>query len=255
MARRRTDPPRRGLPPAAEPARPPAARPTPRWGRWLRRGLLLLVGLGVGLPLLLTLLFRVVPPPATPLMLMRLTEGQGMTRSWRDLDQISPHLRRAVIAAEDSRFCRHWGFDWDAIQSAMESYEDGERLVGASTISMQTAKNLYLWPGRTFLRKGIEAYLTLYLEALWPKRRILEVYLNIVELGPGLYGAEAASNRYFHKPAAALTPREAALLAALLPAPLTRSPLRPSATVTRYAAVIGGRAPLIRLGADGACRQ
>jgi len=216
--------------------------------------LLLLLAVGIGAPLLLTLLFRLVPPPPTPLMLLRLAEGQGLTRTWRDLDQISPHLRRAVIAAEDSRFCSHWGFDWDAIQSAVETYGEGERLVGASTISMQTAKNVFLWPGRTFLRKGVEAYLTLYLEGLWPKRRILEVYLNEVEFGPGLYGAEAAAQTYFHKPAAALTAREAALLAALLPAPLTRSPLRPSPTVSRYAGVIAARAPLIRLGSDGACR-
>ena len=223
------------------------------WRRWLGR--LSLAGLAVALllPLLLVLLFRGLPPPVTPLMLLRLSEGYDLTQSWRGLDQISPHLRRAVIAAEDSRFCSHHGFDWEAIQSAVEIYGEGERLVGASTISMQTAKNVFLWPGRTFLRKGAEAYLTLYLEALWPKRRILEVYLNVVEFGPGLYGAEAAANRYFQKPAAALTLREAALLAALLPAPLVRSPGHPSPTLRRYAGVIAARAPLIRLGAEGAC--
>lgn len=126
-------------------------------------------------------------------------------------------------------------------------------MLGASTISMQTAKNLFLWPGRTFLRKGAEAYLTVFLETLWPKRRILEIYLNVIEFGPGVYGAEAASRQFFGKPAAALSPREAALLTAVLPAPLRRSPSKPSAYVSQRAGLIRARADQVRLGADGAC--
>lgn len=226
-------------------------------GPWWRRNRLRLVLGGlvllVGLPLALTLLFRVVPPPVTPLMLLRVIEGHGLDKDWRPLDQISPHLRRAVIASEDAKFCTHWGFDWDAIDNAIDRYEEGGKVLGASTISMQTAKNVFLWPGRTFLRKGVEAYLTLYLEGLWPKRRILETYLNIAEFGPGLYGAEAASRRYFAKPAALLSPREAALLAAVLPAPLDRSAGRPSPAVSRRAGLIAARAAQVWLGRDGAC--
>lgn len=207
----------------------------------------------VAAPLVLTLLYRFVPPPATPLMVIRLMQGYGMDKEWRPLARISPHLQRAVIASEDGKFCSHWGFDWDAIDNAIDRYESGGKVLGASTISMQTAKNLFLWPGRNFIRKGLEAYLTLYLEALWPKDRILEVYLNIAELGPGLYGAEAAARRHFGKSAADLTAREAALLAAILPDPLDRDPARPSAYVARRAALIDARADQVRLGSNGGC--
>jgi len=227
--------------------------PVSWWRRNRRRIVLGGLGLLIGAPLVLTLLFRFVPPPVTPLMLLRVVQGYGLDKDWRSLDQISPHLQRAVIASEDAKFCTHWGFDWDAIDNAIDNYEDGGKVLGASTISMQTAKNVFLWPGRTFLRKGIEAYLTLYLEGVWPKRRILEVYLNIAEFGPGLYGAEAAARRHFGKPAAALSPREAALLAAVLPAPLDRSASRPSAAVSRRAGLIAARAAQVRLGRDGAC--
>lgn len=223
-------------------------------GASFRRSLLRwLLAIFVATPLALTLLFRFVPPPVTPLMVIRLVQGHGLDKEWRPLDGIAPALRRAVIAAEDAKFCSHWGFDWQAIDNAIERYEEGGRVLGASTISMQTAKNVYLWPGRVFLRKGLEAYLTLYLEALWPKERILEVYLNVAEFGPGLYGAEAAARRYFGKPASALTQREAALLAAVLPAPLDRSPVRPSAAVEARAATIAARAAQVRLGPSGAC--
>ncbi|MCR6628921.1 MAG: monofunctional biosynthetic peptidoglycan transglycosylase [Magnetospirillum sp.] len=224
------------------------------WLRRVRRPLLVAAfTVLVALPLALTLLFRIVPPPVTPLMVIRLAEGYRLDKDWRPLERISPHLRRAVIAAEDAKFCSHWGFDWDAIDNAIERYEEGGKVLGASTISMQTAKNLFLWPGRLFIRKGLESYLTLYLEALWPKERILEVYLNVAELGPGIYGAQAASRRYFGKDAADLTAREAALLAAVLPDPLDRSPARPSAYVARRAALIDLRADQVRLGRDGAC--
>ena len=169
----------------------------------------------------LVLVFRFVPPPTTPLMIARQIEGDGALRSWVPLEAVSDHLRRAVIAAEDNKFCTHRGFDWDEIEDALADHGRGRRLRGASTISQQTAKNLFLLPERSWLRKGIEAYFTMLIEALWPKRRILEVYLNIAEWGTGRFGAEAAARSYFGKPASALTAYEAARLAAVLPNPRT----------------------------------
>ena len=190
--------------------------------RWRRRLLLALVAL-VALPHLLLLVYRVVPPPATPLMVLRLTDGTGFDRDWVRLDRISPELARAVVAAEDNRFCAHGGVDWQEMQSALDEYRSDDRVRGASTITMQTVKNLVLWPGRDVLRKGIEVYLANYLEVIWPKHRIIEVYLNVAEWGPGIYGAEAAANRYFGKPARQLTRRDVPLGAAVHCAP-TRSP-------------------------------
>ena len=133
-------------------------------------------------------------------MLLRAAQGYGMTKTWRPLDEISPNLVRAVIAGEDARFCQHHGFDREAIEAAWERYRrGGGRLVGASTISMQTAKNVFLWPGRDWLRKGLEAWFTVWIELFWSKRRIVEVYLNVVELGPGIYGAEAAARALFRQ--------------------------------------------------------
>lgn len=231
-----------------------ASRMTTGWRRQRARLVVAVLGLVVGVPLALTLLFRFVPPPVTPLMVIRAIQGHGLAKDWRPLAEISPYLRRSVIAAEDAKFCTHHGFDVDAIANAIDNYGDGDKVLGASTISMQTAKNVFLWPGRTFLRKGAEAYLTVFLEALWPKRRILEVYLNIVEFGPGVYGAEAASRQFFGKPSAALSAREAALLTAVLPAPLRRSVTKPSAYVSQRVRLIRARADQVRLGAEGACR-
>lgn len=185
--------------------------------------------------------FRIVPPPVTPLMLIRAAEGEGMVRTWKPLAEISPQLRAAVIASEDNLFCSHAGFDLDSLQDAMEDREAGRGSRGASTISMQTAKNLFLWPGRNLVRKGLEAYATLWMELLWPKSRIAEVYLNIAEWGPGLYGAEAAAQAYFHKPAASLTRRDAALLAAVLPNPRAWSPAKPTAYISGRAQIIQRR--------------
>jgi monofunctional biosynthetic peptidoglycan transglycosylase len=170
-------------------------------------------------PAVLTLIYAVVPPPFTPLMIIRAIEGEGISKDWRPLDEMAPPLARAAIAAEDNLFCSHFGFDTGAIEKAWTQYLRGSDLRGASTITMQTAKNLYLWPGRTFIRKGLEAWLTLYLETLLSKRRILELYLNIAEWAPGVYGAEAAARHHFNKGADQLTAREAALLAAVLPSP------------------------------------
>jgi monofunctional biosynthetic peptidoglycan transglycosylase len=182
----------------------------------------------VTVPVLLVLLYRVVPPPVTPLMLIRAVEGAGITTEWVPLRQISRHAVKAVIALEDSRFCLHSGIDWSETLEALSVYLDGGRMRGASTISMQTAKNLFLWPGRDVVRKILEAPLTFLLELTWDKARILEVYLNIAEWGPGVYGIEAASRRYFNKPASRLTSREGALLAAVLPNPRKWSPNRPT---------------------------
>jgi monofunctional biosynthetic peptidoglycan transglycosylase len=190
-------------------------------------------------------LYRILPPPATPLMLLRAAQGYGMTKTWRPLEEISPNLVRAVIAGEDSRFCQHHGFDWDAIEAAWEQYRRGRgRLVGASTISMQTAKNLFLWPGRDWPRKALEAWFTVGIELAWSKRRIIEVYLNIVEWDSGVYGAEAAARHYFRKPAAALSKQEAARLASVLPDPLDRSASRPGPAARRHAAFILEQMPL-----------
>jgi monofunctional biosynthetic peptidoglycan transglycosylase len=147
---------------------------------------------------------------------------------WVGLDRISPNLPLAVVASEDQKFPEHWGFDVEAIEKAYALNQHSHRVRGASTISQQVAKNLFLWSGRSFFRKGLEAYFTILIEALWPKRRILEVYLNIAEFGPGTYGAEAAAQRYFHKPASRLTRGDAAVLAAVLPNPQRYSAAAPS---------------------------
>jgi len=209
--------------------------------RWLRRIALALAVLLVGFPLLLTLIYRVLPPPGTPLMLIRLFEGHGLEKRWRGLDEIAPAMAHAVIAAEDNLFCAHYGIDWQALGIVIEDFRHGKRPRGASTITMQTAKNLFLWPSRSYLRKGLEAYLAVMLELVLPKRRIMELYLNVAETGPGLYGVEAAALNYFGKPAAKLSRREAALIAAVLPNPRERSPARPSATVHRKAGTVGVR--------------
>ncbi len=208
--------------------------------RWpgLRRLALIALALFVGLPLVLLLAYRVVPPPGTPLMLIRLFEGEGLEKDWVPLARISKHVPGAVIAAEDNNFCRHHGFDWQAIETVIADYQKGGRPRGASTISMQTAKNLFLWPGRSYLRKGLEAALTAPLELLWSKARILEVYLNIAEWSAGVYGIEAAARHYFGKPAAKVTRREAALLASVLPNPRQRSAAKPSAQVRRKADIV-----------------
>ncbi len=150
---------------------------------------------------------------------------------WVDLAQISPNLPLAVVASEDQKFPEHWGFDVEAIEKAYEMNQHSHRVHGASTISQQVAKNLFLWSGRSYFRKALEAYFTVLIEACWPKRRILEVYLNIAEFGDGTYGAEAAAARFFHTPAAKLTRSDSAVLAAVLPNPQKLSAAAPSAYV------------------------
>jgi monofunctional biosynthetic peptidoglycan transglycosylase len=211
------------------------------WPIWRRRlawvSMILLLG-----PLALILAYRVLPVPLTPLMLIRAAQGEAMNRDWVPIESIAPALAESVVASEDNLFCREpFGFDVGALRGEAEAWWDGERPRGASTITMQTAKNLFLWPGRDPLRKAIEAWLTPQVALLWPKRRVMEVYLNIVEFGPGIYGAEAAARAFFNKPASALTRREAARLAAVLPSPLTWSAARPSEHVLGRAAIIERR--------------
>ncbi|MGE5361945.1 MAG: monofunctional biosynthetic peptidoglycan transglycosylase [Bacteroidales bacterium] len=191
----------------------------------------------VAISLLSVLALRWVRPVTGAVMLERragaLVHGRWLPirQQWVPWARISLNAPLAVIAAEDQKFPDHHGFDVESIQKAIDAHEKGQRLRGASTISQQVAKNLFLWSGRSFVRKGLEAYFTALIELLWPKRRILEVYLNIVELGEGVFGVEAASQRYFHKPAARLDADEAALLAAVLPNPLRLRVDRPSAYV------------------------
>jgi monofunctional biosynthetic peptidoglycan transglycosylase len=207
--------------------------------RWLQRlGLALLLG-----PPLLILIFRFVPVPVTPLMLLRAAQGHGLSRDWVAYERIDPALAHAVIASEDNLFCRQWlGFDFRQLRGQVEAAMEGDRPRGASTITMQVAKNLFLWPGRDPLRKVLEAWLTPQVALLWPKRRVLEVYLNIVEFGPGIYGAEAAARAFFRRPAARLTAAQAARLAVVLPNPLEWSAASPGPYVQARAEVIRRRA-------------
>jgi monofunctional biosynthetic peptidoglycan transglycosylase len=187
-------------------------------------------------------LFRFVAPPVTPLMLLRLLQGYDLHHTWVPYDRIAPALPQAVIASEDNWFCREqFGIDFDAMASQIAAWRDGERPRGASTITMQTTKNLFLWPGRDPVRKVIEAWLTPQVALLWPKRRILEVYLNVVEFGPGVYGAEAASRRMFGRSAAALSREQAAQLAVVLPDPLHWSAAHPSPYLRERAETIARR--------------
>lgn len=185
------------------------------------------VGL-LAVPPVVVLVCRFAPPPVTPFMVLRWIGGAGLDYRWVPLQAMSPAIVRAVIAAEDTRFLRHRGFDWVEIDAAWEAGQRGRRLRGASTISQQCARMLLLWPGRGIVRKAAEAYVTLWMEALWSKRRILEVYLNIVDWGEGVYGCEAASERAFGTTCAALGAGNAARLAAILPNPQRWSAARPS---------------------------
>jgi len=188
----------------------------------------------VSITLLVVALLAVVPPPTTAFLVeARLARGASVAWDWEPAERISPRLMLAVVAAEDQRFLEHSGFDLEAIRNAARHNSRGGSVRGASTISQQVAKNLFLWPGRSYLRKGLEAALTVTIEAMWSKRRILEMYVNVAELGGGVFGAEAASQRFFHKPASGLTSSEAALLAAVLPNPQGLRADAPSAYVRR----------------------
>jgi monofunctional biosynthetic peptidoglycan transglycosylase len=191
---------------------------------------------------LLTPLYRVGHPVST-LIAWRWLKGAPVTRQWIDLTAMSPYLRRSVVAAEDARFCSHRGIDWGALREVMDDAEDGEIARGGSTITQQVAKNLFLWQGRSFIRKGLEMPLALWIDLVLPKPRILEIYLNVAELGPsGQFGAEAGAMYAFGHSAANLSPREAALLAAILPNPVKRSARNPGPGVRRLSATYVVRA-------------
>jgi monofunctional biosynthetic peptidoglycan transglycosylase len=193
----------------------------------------------------LVLLYRDLPAPVTPLMLLRSLDGAGFDKTWEPLSSISPNLIRAAMAGEDAKFCSHDGFDWDAIRYAWQHDQRSRFMLGASTISMQTAKNLFLWPGRSWPRKAIEVYFTALIELAWSKQRIMEVYLNIVEWAPGVYGAEAAARYHFHKTAAELGVAEAARLAAVLPNPRRWSASHPTGYILEHSSVIAARMPQV----------
>jgi monofunctional biosynthetic peptidoglycan transglycosylase len=201
------------------------------------------------------LVYWTINPRITPLMLLRsvsaAVDGRitGIHRTWVDLDDVSPALVRAVIAAEDARFFEHRGIDFDAVEAARarNRRHPHRRPHGASTITMQCARSTFLWTDGNWVRKALEAWVTLWMELLWDKRRILEVYLNVVEWGDGVYGAEAAAQRYFGVPAAALTPSQAALMAAALPNPRQRNPARPSGYLRNRASTIARRAGAVSL--------
>jgi monofunctional glycosyltransferase len=200
------------------------------FGGWLRGVIRLGLALALGyaaLVLGLGLLYGAVTPVST-LMLGRWLTFQPVARDAVSLDTIAPALPLAVLASEDARFCRHGGVDWDALRTVLDEADEDGPSRGASTIAMQTAKNLFLWPSRSYVRKGLEIPIALYLDLVWSKRRMMEVYLNVAEWGEGTFGAEAAARRYFGKRARDLTRREAALLAAALPNPILRDPARPS---------------------------
>ena len=222
------------------------------FGRLVRGLLLLVLIFGLIGPVMVTAIYRFVPPPVTWLMVQRVTEGRGFDRRWKPLDEISPRLVRAVIAAEDAKFCDHNGFDFDAMEKAYEANAKGKKLRGGSTISQQTAKNVFLWQNGGYFRKGLEAWFTFLIETIWGKRRIMEVYLNVAETGLGTYGVEAGAERYFRHGASKLTPQEAARIAAILPLPKKREAISPSGFTRRYGNSIRARIGIVRRdGLDG----
>ena len=217
--------------------------------RWLRKWLVRAVLAVVAFVLLGVGLYAIVPPPTTPYIMAEAARLGGVDRQWVPADEIAPVMLRAVVAAEDANFCNHWGFDMAAIRDALDS--GGQR--GASTISQQVVKNAYLWHGRSWPRKAMEALITPLVELVWPKRRILEVYLNIAEFDEGVFGVEAAARHYFRVGPEQLSSLQAARLAAVLPNPKGRDAANPDAFVRRQAAQIVDGAATIRADGRAAC--
>jgi monofunctional biosynthetic peptidoglycan transglycosylase len=219
---------------------------------WLLKGFFLFVLLS----LLWVLLYRFVPPPITFTMLGDVLSGRSVDKDWMSLDEIDRDMARAAIAAEDSKFCTHRGFDQDAIAAAMRRNAEGRGVIrGGSTISQQTAKNAFLWQGGGYFRKGLEAWFTLLIENLWSKQRIMEVYLNIAETGIGTYGVNAGAQRYFNKDASNLTRQEAARIAAVLPQPKKREAITPSGFTRRYGNSVSRRIGVVARDGLDACLQ
>ncbi|MCF6444535.1 monofunctional biosynthetic peptidoglycan transglycosylase [Nereida sp. MMG025] len=217
---------------------------------WVRKWVLRAVLAVVALTLLWIASYAVINPPTTPYIVSEGVRLGDIDREWVPIEEIAPVMARSVVAAEDANFCLHWGLDLDAI---VEAAEDGNR--GGSTISQQVVKNVFLWHGRSWLRKGLEAVMTPVVELIWSKRRIVEVYLNMVEFDEGIFGVEAASQHYFGVAPDALTSTQAARLAAVLPAPKSRSASRPSEFVRNRAASIAGGAATIQADGRAACFQ
>jgi len=203
----------------------------------------------VVLAVLVVLLYRVVPPPTTHTIWSEARRLGGVDRQWVSIDEVAPAAVRAVVAAEDANFCTHWGFDMNAIRGALE---DGAAR-GASTISQQTVKNVFLWQGRSWVRKALEAALTPLVEALWPKRRILEVYLNVAEFGEGIFGIDAAAHHHFGVTPDRLSPVQGARLAVILPNPKERDPTRLPAWLRKHAARVVDGAATIRADGRSSC--
>jgi monofunctional biosynthetic peptidoglycan transglycosylase len=213
----------------------------------LVRTLALIVAVALLLPYIVTPLYR-AGHPVSALMVWRRLTGAPVSRQWIDFDAISPSLPRSVVGAEDAKFCTHHGIDWDALREVVDDAEEGDVTRGGSTITQQVAKNLFLWPGRSVVRKGLELPLALWIDWVLPKQRILEIYLNIAELGPsGQFGAEAGAVYAFGHSAASLSPREAALLASILPNPKKRSARNPGPGVRRLAGTYTARAQAVSL--------
>jgi monofunctional biosynthetic peptidoglycan transglycosylase len=212
---------------------------------WLWKLLVGLFVLLVPAPIILLLVFRVLPVPGTPEMLLSLAQGKGANYHWTD--DISPRLERAVIAAEDQNFCTHHGFDWVSINKAMQDHDrhPAKPMRGASTISQQAARTLFLLPARSWIRKGLEAYLTIMLETLWPKKRILVAYLNLVDWGDGIFGAEAAADAYFGTDAGSLDNAQAARLAAILPNPHRWKAAHPGRYVRHRTGLLESRSAMV----------
>ena len=237
--------------PLAPPEPATAEEPAPKPKRSLFLRILKWAGLSLLIFMLASalwvILYRFVAPPLT---FTQLFDGRGAAREWMPIERIDRNMVRAVIAAEDSKFCSHHGFDTDAIAAAMRSNAAGGRVIrGGSTISQQTAKNAFLWQGGGYVRKGLEAWFTLLMETTWSKRRIMEVYLNIAETGIGTYGVNAGARRYFGHDAARLTPEEAARIAAVLPSPQRRKAVDPAGFTRRYGNTI--RARMAQIARDG----
>ncbi|SKB51783.1 monofunctional biosynthetic peptidoglycan transglycosylase [Daejeonella lutea] len=217
-----------------------STRPAPqsklkKYGRILGKVILWFIGI----TFFWVLALKFINPPITFLMLQRGIEQKAAGKKWKiekewiRFEDLSDNLKKAAIAGEDVNFLKHWGFDFKAMENAFEKNQKSKRVIGASTISQQTAKNVFLWPGRSYIRKAFEGYFTGLIELLWSKERILEVYLNVIETGDGLYGAEAASWNYYHKSAVSMTKQQAALLVAVFPNPRRWSPAKPTSYIYR----------------------
>ncbi len=244
---------RRALPPASvAPMHVTAPRRRVTLGRlfrWIFKALVAFVLLSV----LWVALYRVVPPPVTFTMLANAIDGRGIDKDWMPLSRIDPDVARAAIGAEDARFCSHHGFDFGAIEQAMQHNEHAKRIHGGSTISQQTAKNVFLWQGRSYLRKALEAWFTLLIETIWGKHRIMEMYLNVAETGIGTYGVDAGALRYFHHDASRMSPTEAARLVAVFPLPKVRGAVAPVGAVRRYGNRIAARIGTVQQGGYDRC--